>query len=152
MSRVEDRIIRINKMNGITRHPAHGSFQTASVPSSTPRLEPTKSCNPENPVNPVCNFERDEFPLAPGIPMHLLTERSLNEAFLDVVEKHRRDGLPVVVRREGELARLPVEQLSPEITRARNRIAELTAAIAKYERSPFSVNETPERERQDYQD
>jgi hypothetical protein len=85
----------------------------------------------------------DEFPLAPGVPMHLLTERGLNEAFLDVVEKHRRDGLPVVVRREGELARLPVDQLTPEITRARNRIAELTAEIAKYERSRLSLNEKP---------
>ena len=86
----------------------------------------------------------DEFPLAPGIPMHLLTERGLNEAFLEVVERHRREGLPVVVRREGELTRLPVDQLTPEITRARNRIAELSAEIAKFERSPFSLNETPE--------
>ena len=80
--------------------------------------------------------------------MHLLTERGLNEAFLDVVEKHR---LPVVVRREGELTRLPVDQLTPEITRARDRIAELTAEIAKYGRAPFSVNETPAMG-QDYQD
>lgn len=94
----------------------------------------------------------DEFPLAPGVPMHLLTERGLNEAFLDVVEKHRRDGLPVVVRREGQVTRLPVDQLTPEITRARNRIAELTADIAKYKRSPFSMNEAPDKERQDYQD
>lgn len=75
--------------------------------------------------------------------MHLLTERGLNEAFLDVVKKHRREGLPVVIRRQDQLTRLPVDQLTPEITRARNRIAELTAEIAKYQRSPFSVNETP---------
>ena len=86
---------------------------------------------------------KDEFPLAPGIPMHLLTERGLNEAFLDVVEKHRRDGLPVVVRREGRVTQLPTEQLFPEVSAAKNRIAELTAEIAKYERSAFSVNETP---------
>ena len=85
----------------------------------------------------------DEFPLAPGVPMHLLTERGLNEAFLDVIEKHRRDGLPVVIRREGELTRLPVDQLTPEIIRARNRISELTAEIAEYKRPPFSVNEAP---------
>jgi hypothetical protein len=85
----------------------------------------------------------DEFPLVPGVPMHLLTERGLNEAFLDAVEQHRRAGLPVVVRREGELTRLPVDNLTPEIARARDRIAELTAEIAKYEKSPFSVNETP---------
>jgi hypothetical protein len=75
--------------------------------------------------------------------MHLLTERGLNEAFLDVVERHRKEGLPVVVRREGRVTQLPVEQLLPEITSARNRIAELTAEIAKYERSQFSVNEEP---------
>lgn len=85
----------------------------------------------------------DEFPLVPGIPMHLLTERGLNEAFLDLVERHRREGLPVVVRREGKVVGVPVDQLLPELTRARNRIAELTAEIAKFERSPFSVNETP---------
>ena len=86
---------------------------------------------------------KDEFPLAPGIPMHLLTERGLNEAFLDVVERHRREGLPVVVRREGRVTQLPTDQLTSEVSAVRNRIAELTAEIAKYERSPFSVNETP---------
>ena len=86
---------------------------------------------------------KDEFPLVPGIPMHLLTERGLNESFLDVVERHRREGLPVVVRREGKVVGVPADQLVPELTKARNRIAELTAEIAKYERSPFSINETP---------
>ncbi len=38
---------------------------------------------------------KDEFPLVPGIPMHLLTERGLNETFLDVVERHRREGFPL---------------------------------------------------------
>ena len=85
----------------------------------------------------------DEFPLAPGVPMHLLTERGLNAAFLDVIEQHRRDNLPVVVRRAGQLTRLPVDQLTPEITRAHNRITELTAEIAKFDRSSFSLNETP---------
>ena len=86
---------------------------------------------------------KDEFPLVPGIPMHLLTERGLNESFLDVVERHRREGLPVVVRREGKVVGVPADDLLPEITKARNRIAELSAEIAKFERSPFSVNETP---------
>ena len=76
----------------------------------------------------------DEFPLAPGVPMHLLTERGLNEAFLDVVEQHRRSDLTVVVRRDGQVTRLPVDQLAPEITRARNRIAELTAEIEERRR------------------
>ena len=74
--------------------------------------------------------------------MHLLTERGLNEAFLDVVERHRREGLGVVVRREGRVVRLPVEQLAPEISAARHRIAELDAQIAEH-RHPFSLNETP---------
>lgn len=84
----------------------------------------------------------ETFPPARGIPMVLLTERGLNEAFLDVVERHRREGLPVVVRREGRVTQLPTELLTPEVSAARNRIAELTAEIEKYERSPFSVNET----------
>ena len=74
--------------------------------------------------------------------MHLLTERGLNEAFLDVVERHRREGLGVVVRREGRVVRLAVEQLAPEISAARHRIAELDAQIAEH-RHPFSLNETP---------
>jgi hypothetical protein len=72
----------------------------------------------------------DEFPLAPRIPMHLLAERGLNEAFLDVVGRHHREGLPVVVRREGRVMQLPAEQLTPEVSAARTRIAELTAEIA----------------------
>ena len=86
----------------------------------------------------------DEFPLAPGVPMHLLTECGLNEAFLDVVEQRHRNGLPVVVRRERSVTRLAVDQLSPEVSAARNRIAQLTVEIAKYEGSPLSLNETPE--------
>jgi len=77
---------------------------------------------------------KDEFPLAPGIPMHLLTERGLNEAFLDVVERHRREGLPAVVRREGRVVQLPVDQLSVEVAKARERISDLTAEIAEIER------------------
>ncbi len=84
------------------------------------------------------------FPLANGIPMHLLSELGLHESFLDCIEQHRRDGLPMALNRSGQSELVPVATLGPEITRARNRIAELTAEIAKYERSPFSVNETPE--------
>ena len=74
--------------------------------------------------------------------MQLLTERGLNEAFLDVVERHRRDGLGVVVRREGKVTRLLVEQLTPEVSAARQRIAELDRKIAEI-RSAISLNETP---------
>jgi hypothetical protein len=77
---------------------------------------------------------KDEFPLAPGVPMHLLTERGLNEAFLVVVERHRREGLAVVVRRNDQVTRLPVEELSPEIAAAKKRIEELTVEIHKYKR------------------
>ena len=45
----------------------------------------------------------ETFPLARGIPMELLTERGLNRAFIKVVEEHRRDGRPVVTRREGKV-------------------------------------------------
>jgi len=85
---------------------------------------------------------KDEFPLAPGVPMHLLTERGLNEAFLDVVERHRREGLGVVVRREDRVTRLPVEELGPEVRAARQRITELDAEIAQFQRTS-SLNETP---------
>jgi hypothetical protein len=40
--------------------------------------------------------------------------------------------------------RLAVDRLSPEVNAVRIRIAELTAEIAKFDRSAFSVNETPE--------
>ena len=83
------------------------------------------------------------FPLANGIPMHLLSELGLHESFLDCVEQHRRDGLPMALNRAGRSELIPVEAITPEITRARSRIAELTAKIGEFERSPFSVNETP---------
>ncbi len=83
------------------------------------------------------------FPLANGIPMHLLSELGLHESFLDCIEQHRRDGLPMALNRTGQSELVPVDQLDPETTRARHRIAELTAEIARYERSPNSLNETP---------
>ena len=86
----------------------------------------------------------ETFPLARGIPMELLTERGLNRAFIKVVEEHRRDGRPVVTTRDGKPALVPAEQLTEDLIAARNRIAELDAEIAKFQRSPFSVNETPE--------
>lgn len=86
----------------------------------------------------------ETFPLARGIPMHLLSELGLHESFVECVEQHRRDGLPMVLNRSGRSEMVPVENLMPELTRARNRIAKLTAEIAKYEGSPLSLNETPE--------
>ena len=86
----------------------------------------------------------ETFPLARGIPMHLLSELGLHESFLDCVEQHRRDGLPMALNRAGRSELISADQLTPEITRARNRITELTNEIAKYDRSAFSVNETPE--------
>jgi hypothetical protein len=85
----------------------------------------------------------ETFPLARGVPMELLTERGLNRAFIKVVEEHRRDGRPVVTTRDGKAALVPAEQLTEDLIAARNRIAELDAEIAKFNRSPFSVNETP---------
>ena len=75
--------------------------------------------------------------------MHLLSELGLHESFLECVEQHRRDGLPMALNRTGQSELVRVEELTPEIARARNRIAELAAEIAKYERSPHSLNETP---------
>lgn len=67
--------------------------------------------------------------------MHLLSELGLHESFLDCIERHRRDDLPMILNRFGETESVPVDQLLPEMTRARNRIAELTAEITTYERS-----------------
>jgi hypothetical protein len=86
----------------------------------------------------------ETFPLARGIPMELLTERGLNRSFIKVVEEHQRDRRPVVTRRDGKPALVAPEELVDDVAAARNRIAELDAEIAKFERSPFSVNETPE--------
>ena len=84
----------------------------------------------------------ETFPLARGIPMELLTERGLNRAFIKVVEEHRRDGRPVVTRREGKVVLLPADELIADVKAARERIAQLDAEIFGYEH-PFSVNETP---------
>ncbi len=83
------------------------------------------------------------FPLANGIPMHLLSELGLHESFLDCIEQHRRDGLPMALNRAGRSEFVSVEDLLPEITRARQRIAELNDEIARVTGTPFSVNETP---------
>lgn len=73
------------------------------------------------------------FPLANGIPMHLLSELGLHESFLDCVELHRRDDMPMALNRSGKSELVSVDQLTPETARARQRIAELTAEIAKYQ-------------------
>ena len=75
--------------------------------------------------------------------MELLTERGLNRSFIKVVEEHRRDGRPVVTRRDGKPALVPAEELIDDVKAARQRIAELDAEIAKFARTPFSLNETP---------
>jgi hypothetical protein len=85
----------------------------------------------------------ETFPLANGVPMELLTECGLNRAFIQVVEQHRRDGRPVVTRRGGELVSIPANELTEEVTAARQRMAELDLEIAKFRSAPFSVNETP---------
>ena len=85
----------------------------------------------------------ETFPPAHGIPMELLTERGLHATFLDVVEESRREGLPVVIDRQGTVAEVMPDELGSELQFARNRIAELSAEIAKYDQSSFSVNETP---------
>ncbi|HEY3898578.1 MAG TPA: hypothetical protein VGM54_08200 [Chthoniobacter sp.] len=84
------------------------------------------------------------FPPANGIPMHLLSEFGLHESFLECVEEHRRDGLPMALNRAGHSELIPVENLTAEIARARHRISELSTEIAKYQQGTFSVNETPE--------
>jgi hypothetical protein len=82
------------------------------------------------------------FPLSNGAPMHLLSEMGLHEAFLDTIERHRRDGLPLVLNRGGRTELVPADQLTEKVRAARQRIAELNAEIAQFQR-PFSLNEMP---------
>lgn len=83
------------------------------------------------------------FPPAWGIPMHLLSERALNDAFLATLEEHGRDGRSMVIDRKGQVAVVPADELIEEASYARRRIAELDAQIAE-QRHAFSLNETPE--------
>jgi len=84
------------------------------------------------------------FPLANGIPMHLLSELGLHESFLECGEPHRRDGLPMALNRTGRSELVAAEELGPEITRARTRIAELASEIERITAPTHFVNETPE--------
>lgn len=81
------------------------------------------------------------FPLSNGVPMHLLSELGLHEAFIETIERHRRDGLPVVLNRNGKTEQVPAGQLDSKARAARSRIIELEAQIAEIDR-PFSLNET----------
>ena len=82
------------------------------------------------------------FPLSQGVPMHLLSELGLHEAFLETIERHRRDGLPLALNRAGRAELIPVDQLAEKASAARQRIAELDAQISEYQR-PYCLNETP---------
>jgi hypothetical protein len=88
-------------------------------------------------------MKRENFPPAHGVPMEVLTERALHAAFLDVVEESRREGFPVVIDRDGIVAEVMPENLASEVRFARNRIAELSAEITKYQH-PFSLNKMPD--------
>ena len=82
------------------------------------------------------------FPLSNGAPMHLLSELGLHEAFLDTIERHRREGLPLVLNRSGRTELVAPDQLASRAEAARHRIEELDAQIAEYQQS-HSLNETP---------
>jgi hypothetical protein len=82
------------------------------------------------------------FSPALGIPMHLLSERALNEAFLATLEEHRRAGRPMVIDRKGQVAVVPAGGLVEEARYAHQRIAELDARIHAIEHRS-SLNETP---------
>lgn len=74
--------------------------------------------------------------------MHLLSELGLHEVFLDTIERHRRDGLPLVLNRGGRTELVEPSALDDKASTARIRIFELEAEIAKHTH-PFSLNETP---------
>jgi hypothetical protein len=75
--------------------------------------------------------------------MHLLSELGLHESFLDCVEQHRPGGLSMALNRGGQSELVPVEHLVPEVTRAKQRIAELTVEIAKFRRGPLPKAKAP---------
>lgn len=82
------------------------------------------------------------FPLAKGAPMHLLSELGLHEAFLETIERHRRDGLPLVLNRDGQTELVEPADLDGKASNARVRIFELEGQIAQH-LNPYSLNETP---------
>ena len=66
-----------------------------------------------------------------GVPMHLLTTRGLTEAFIGVVEEHKRSGRPVVTANKatGKCELIPAVDLGDEVREARQRIVELSSEI-----------------------
>lgn len=66
-----------------------------------------------------------------GVPMHLLTQRGLTEAFIRVVAEHKRSGRPVVTARKGsgKCELVPAVDLDGELREARQQVVELTIEI-----------------------
>ena len=66
-----------------------------------------------------------------GVPMHLLTTRGLTEAFIRVVEEHKRSGRPVVTSNKGtgKCELIPAVDLGDEVREARQRVVELSVEI-----------------------
>jgi hypothetical protein len=66
-----------------------------------------------------------------GVPMHLLTQRGLTEAFIGVVEEHKRSGRPVVTARNGSkrCELVPAVDLEDEVREARKQVVELSIEI-----------------------
>jgi hypothetical protein len=63
--------------------------------------------------------------------MHLLTLRGLNRAFIQVVDEHRKAGLPVVTHWKGKDL-VPAQELGEAVEEAWQRIEELDLVIAQY--------------------
>ena len=79
-----------------------------------------------------------------GVPMHLLTTRGLTEAFIGVVEDHKRSGRPVVTANKdtGKCELIPAVDLGDEVREARQRIVELSIEIDRLRAEYFARLET----------
>ena len=66
-----------------------------------------------------------------GVPMHLLTQRGLTEAFIRVAAEHKHWGRPVVTSRKGsgKCELVPAVDLDGELREARQQVVELTIEI-----------------------
>ena len=75
-----------------------------------------------------------------GVPMHLLTKRGLTEAFIGVVEDHKRSGRSVVTANKatGKCELVPAVDLGDEVREARQRVVELSIEIDRLRAEYFA--------------
>ena len=75
--------------------------------------------------------------------MHLLTIRGLTEAFIGVVEDHKRSGRTVVTssKNTGKCELIPAVDLGDEVREARQRVVDLSIEIDRLRAAYFARRE-----------